>query len=230
MFKVIEDHKDFLLISKNSDVSFHKDQEQEGLAEAIRTKLGISELSTVHRLDKITSGLLLFAKNRETAKKLTIQFRKNVVRKYYIALSDRTPKKKQGLIQGDMEKARRGSWKLLRTNKNPAITQFFSKPAGSNLRLFLLRPYTGKTHQLRVALKSIGAPVLGDPLYHGKEAGGEEIDRAYLHAYAISFILNSKIYRFIHPPDTGRYFFDKKVISALDSYKEPWELKWPEVR
>ena len=51
-----------------------------------------------------------------------------------------------------------------------------------NLRLFILYPKTGKTHQIRVAMKSLGSPILGDELY-----GGEVADRTYLHAYQLSF-------------------------------------------
>jgi tRNA pseudouridine32 synthase/23S rRNA pseudouridine746 synthase len=228
MYKIVEDHKDFLLISKDPDVSFHKEGESTGLVDTVRSDSGLNELYAVHRLDKITSGLLLFAKNRDSAKKLATQFRKKIIRKYYLAVSDRRPKKKQGLVQGDMAKARRGSWRLLRTMENPAVTQFFSTSMGNKLRLFILRPYTGKTHQVRVAMKSIGSPVLGDPLYHKKEDAG--IDRVYLHSYAISFTLYRRIYRFTHKPDSGRYFIDKAFLDAVKRYENPWELEWPVVK
>ena len=166
MYRIIKNHEDFLLINKSTEVSFHKESDTEGLLELLKKEPGIKELHTVHRLDKVTSGLLLFAKNTETAKDISRQFRKRLVEKYYIALSDRKPRKNQGLIKGDMIKSRRGAWKLLRTMNNPAVTQFFSCSAGNSLRLFIIRPRSGKTHQVRVALKSIGSPVLGDPMYH----------------------------------------------------------------
>jgi tRNA pseudouridine32 synthase/23S rRNA pseudouridine746 synthase len=175
MYKIIEDHKDFLLISKDAGVSFHKEGESAGLLDTVRSDRGLDELYTVHRLDKMTSGLLLLATNRSSAQKLAAQFRKKIIRKYYLAISDRRPQKKQGLVQGDMIKARRGAWKLSRTREDPAITQFFSMSLGNRLRLFIIKPLTGKTHQVRVAMKSIGSPVLGDPLYHKKEHAG--IDR-----------------------------------------------------
>jgi len=228
MYKIIEDHKDFLLISKDPEVSFHKEGESTGLVDLVRSDNGLKELYALHRLDKITSGLLLLAKNRDSARKLAAQFRKKIIRKYYLAISDRKPKKKQGLVQGDMARVRRGSWRLLRTRENPAITQFFSASMGNTLRLFILRPYTGRTHQLRVAMKSIGSPVLGDPLYHKKEDAA--LDRAYLHSYAISFLLYGRIYRFAHKPDTGRYFIDESFLDAVKRYENPWELEWPAVK
>lgn len=226
MYRIKENHEDFLIITKSTGVSFHKESDTEGLLELLKKEPGIGELHTVHRLDKATSGLLLFAKNLETAQDISFQFRKREVEKYYIALSDRNPLKKQGLIKGDMTKARRGAWKLLRTIKNPAVTQFFSCSAGNGLRLFILKPHTGKTHQLRVALKSIGAPVLGDPIYHGKNKR-EEIDRTYLHSYAIIFKVKGEKYRFVQAPDTGRYFTDNNFADALKRYEKPWDLKWP---
>lgn len=226
MYKIIADHRDFLLISKDPGVSFHAEGGSAGLVETVRSRTGLRELYTVHRLDKITSGLLLFAKNRGSAKKLAEQFRKKIIRKYYLAVSDRKPRKKQGLIAGDMARTRRGGWKLLRSRENPAITQFFSISMGNTLRLFLLRPHTGRTHQLRVAMKSLGSPILGDPLYHRKDDAG--VDRMYLHSYAVSFTLYGRIYRFAHTPDTGRFFLDKAFLEAVKRFEIPWDLEWPE--
>ena len=230
MFTVIEDQSDFLLISKDPDISFHKEENEEGLVQAIRRQLNMKELYTLHRLDRVTSGLLLFAKSSYALNSLSVQFRKNLVRKYYLAISDKKPKKKQGLIRGDMAKARRGAWKLLRTTDNPAITQFFSTSLGNNLRLFLIKPHTGRTHQIRVALKSIGAPVLGDPLYHSRREQVVEADRTYLHAYAISFLLDRQIYRFEHKPGKGRYFINDAFLQAMEHNPPPWDLTWPKVK
>ena len=227
MFSVVKDHKDFLLIHKSPGVGFHKDGGEEGLPAVIRRELGIQELYTVHRLDGITSGLLLFAKKIDAARDLSRQFRAREVEKYYLAISDRRPKKKQGLIKGDMVKARRGAWKLCRTMKDPAVTRFFSYSLGEGLRLFILKPYTGKTHQLRVAMKSIGSPVLGDSLYHKKETDDKGPDRGYLHSYALRFHIGSEGYSFICKPDSGQLFMDDKFHETLKRFEIPWQLNWP---
>uniref|UniRef100_A0A7S1J2B8 Pseudouridine synthase RsuA/RluA-like domain-containing protein n=1 Tax=Eutreptiella gymnastica TaxID=73025 RepID=A0A7S1J2B8_9EUGL len=111
------------------------------------------------------------------------------VHKYSCALVVRNPKKKMGTVTGDMAKGRRGSWKLLRSTSSPtpAVTTFVSLPLGTEdggppLRLLVLKPKTGKTHQIRVAMKSLGAPVLGDLRYG---AALEVEERLYLHACAI---------------------------------------------
>lgn len=88
-----------------------------------------------------------------------------------------------------MEKARRGGWKLTREPHNPAVTHFFSRSAAPGLRLFVLRPHTGKTHRLRVAMKSLGSPILGGTLYSG---GPTEI--LFLHAWKIAFACGGSHY------------------------------------
>ena len=149
MFSIVEDHQDFLLINKDPGISFHKDGDFPGLPMLLREKLGLAELFPVHRLDKMTSGLLVFAKNRETAQELGKEFASGKVEKYYLALSDLRPKKKQGLIKGDMVRSRRGTWKLSRSMHNPAITRFVSLPLGEGFRLFILRPFTETCVQSR---------------------------------------------------------------------------------
>jgi tRNA pseudouridine32 synthase/23S rRNA pseudouridine746 synthase len=230
MYSLIKENKNFLVINKHPDVNFHKTPENDGLTAIIKSDLGISELFTVHRLDKITSGLLVFAKNKNTAKELSAQFQKRLAEKYYLAISDRAPKKKQGTIKGDMKKARGGAWKLSRTMNNPAVTQFFSYSLGSGLRLFILKPLTGKTHQLRVALKSLGSPVLGDPVYHRSETGVKCPDRGYLHAYALRLTLSSKSYSFTAQPDKGIYFTEESFNDRLELCKKPWDLNWPRLK
>ena len=230
MYTIIENRRGFLVINKHPGVAFHKDTEEHGLVSCLKKEPDINNLYTVHRLDSMTSGLLLFATNKDVARELSRQFQRRLVEKYYIALSDRKPKKKQGLIKGDMEKARRGDWKLTRGNKNPAVTQFFSQSMGDGRWFFLLKPHTGKTHQLRVALKSVGSPVLGDSRYHKKEEGAKEADRGYLHSYALRFQLGSSFYSFVNKPETGQFFSDEPFIELLEKYEAPWDLPWPAIK
>jgi tRNA pseudouridine32 synthase/23S rRNA pseudouridine746 synthase len=129
-----------------------------------------------------------------------------------------------------MKKARGGAWKLSRTMNNPAVTQFFSYSLDSGLRLFLLKPLTGKTHQLRVALKSLGSPVLGDPVYCRSASGVKSPDRGYLHAYALRFTLTEKSYSFAAQPDKGIHFSEESFYSRLELFKKPWELNWPRLK
>lgn len=160
------------------------------------------------RLDVVTSGIMLFARSRSTAQKLSVAFAEGKVSKCYIALSNRKPRKKQGTIRGDMTKGRRGSWKLLHATENPAVTKFtsFGVPgARPGLRMFVVRPLTGRTHQIRVAMKSLGSPILGDTRYADKAAAEQE-DRTYLHAAAITFMLEGRTFHLVCQPNVGAEF------------------------
>ena len=229
VYEVIENTDTFLLIDKAPGTVFHRTSEQPGILEILRTDLATTDLFAVHRLDKMTSGPLLFAKKRATARELADQFQRRSVEKYYIALSDRKPTKKQGLVIGDMVRTRRGMWKLQTSKTHPTITRFYSRSIQPHLRLFIIRLYTGRTHQARVVLKSIGAPVLGDPLYYKESATHRGIDRGYLHSYALVFSLEGTKYQFLRVPDRGIHFTDESLRTVLREYGRPWELPWPDV-
>jgi len=194
-------------------------------------QLNIVDLYPVHRLDKITSGLLIFAKTSESTKIFGELFKTHKVEKYYLAISDKKPTKKQGLIKGDMAKSRRGMFKLMRSLESPAITQFFSYSIGDKQRLYLLKPHSGKTHQIRVALSSIGVPIIGDPLYDSNTRANSNAmtDRGYLHAYALRFEYLEKVYEFVLPPNEGELFLSENVTEKLSEIKQPWLLNWPKL-
>ncbi|HCH69056.1 MAG TPA: TIGR01621 family pseudouridine synthase [Colwellia sp.] len=228
MFKIITQTDDFVVVAKNAGINFHdEDLQGSGLFSQVKKQMikqaDTTELYPIHRLDKMTSGLVLFAKNIKSAQVFGKLFEEHHVEKYYLAISDKKPTKKQGLIKGDMAKSRRGMFKLLRTMNNPAITQFFSYPVSNKQRLYLLRPHSGKTHQLRVALSSISAPILGDPLYNSNSVA----DRGYLHAYALRFSFLGTMYQFILPSDEGEYNLDQSVKDKLVELDQPWLLNWP---
>jgi tRNA pseudouridine32 synthase/23S rRNA pseudouridine746 synthase len=228
MFKIITQTDDFVVVAKNAGINFHDEEQQgSGLFSQVKKQIikqsGATELYPIHRLDKMTSGLVLFAKNLKSAQIFGKLFEEHSVEKYYLAISDKKPTKKQGLIKGGMAKSRRGMYKLLRTMDNPAITQFFSYPIADKQRLYLLRPHSGKTHQLRVALTSIGAPIIGDPLYNSNSVA----DRGYLHAYALRFNFLGTVYEFIHPSDEGEYYLSQSVRDKLAELDQPWLLNWP---
>lgn len=226
MYEIIENQPDFVVIYKKPDTSFHSEAGKPGVFETLKQREGFAELFPVHRLDKVTSGLLVMAKNAATNLALTQAFANRDVEKFYLAISAKKPLKKQGLVKGDMAPARRGAWKLLPGNENPAITQFFNKGIGNGLRLFIVKPHTGKTHQIRVALKSLGAPILGDELYGGDQAD-VSIDRTYLHAFSLGFFLNGERYRFTVMPREGEYFCAESFNIAIEEWREPWLLPWP---
>lgn len=229
MFDIVYTHPDFILINKHPDVSVHKDDGDTMLLAEVAKKSGDEQLYLIHRLDKMTSGLLLLGRNAASASELSQLFSAREVEKYYLAIGSKKPKKKQGLVSGDMERSRRSSWKLINSQRNPAITQFQSLAGEPGQRLFLCKPHTGKTHQIRVALKSIGSPILGDPIYNASSAA----DRGYLHAFAIRFVYQQQNYSFIvdprNTPSLGDKWNQTSICQGIETWLTPWELSWPKL-
>ncbi len=228
MFKTITENHAFIVVDKVAGVNFHDEGDiGSGLFSLVKQQVkaanSTAELYPVHRLDKMTSGLVIFAKTLASAQVFGQLFDEHHIEKYYLAISDKKPRKKQGLIKGDMAKSRRGMFKLLRTIDNPAITQFISDSIGNKQRLYLLKPHSGKTHQLRVALSSIGSPIIGDPLYNTQSIA----DRGYLHAYALKFTYLDEEFEFISAPTSGEHFLTEQVTEHLTAQKKPWQLNWP---
>ncbi|WP_462147240.1 TIGR01621 family pseudouridine synthase [Pseudoalteromonas gelatinilytica] len=210
---------DFFVFYKPAGVSFHSEQ-CAGFV-VLAEKLVNEKLYPVHRLDKVTSGLIILARNKEAAAEFTTLFSDHTINKFYLAVSDAKPKKKQGWIKGDMQKSRRGAFKLLKTQTNPAITRFYSTSIRPGLRAYLLKPYSGKTHQLRVAMKSLGAPILGDSTY-----AGSKDERTNLHAYALQFSYKGQLKEYRCGYTFGSHL--NEVFNA-DEFKEwftPWTLDW----
>jgi 23S rRNA pseudouridine1911/1915/1917 synthase len=153
----------------------------------------------VHRLDKDTSGLLVVAKNNEAFYYLKSLFQNRKIQKHYYALVYGRPKEGSGTIDAPM-----GRIGLKRTIKldgkklvdsKPAVTEYsivkgFQNPdhKKSGYTLLSVSPKTGRTHQIRVHLQSIGCPIVGDPVYGPKGwQKPEGLNRLFLHAYKLSF-------------------------------------------
>jgi len=156
----------------------------------------------VHRLDMLTSGLILVAKTAEAYHHLQRQFEEHTIKKKYLALVEGTPEKEHGIIDlpliydpvnrprqvVDYERGKRAitEYRVLST-QSPGVT------------LLALWPHTGRTHQLRMHCAhpdGLGCPIVGDELY------GHKSDRLYLQAQAITFI---------HPVSGKRMHFELSV-------------------
>lgn len=214
------EHEDFWVVNKPPFMSVQESHHGPGVLATLKATYG-GDFFPVHRLDAGTSGLLIVARNAAANSTLSQLFQAREIEKYYLALSARKPEKKQGTVVGDMEKGRRGAWKLLHSQQQPAVTQFFSKGLGGQ-RLFLVKPLTGKTHQIRVALKSIGAPILGDDSY-----AGEPADRLYLHAFALRFTYLGQVFNLSCLPALNGAFAVLAEPEVQAWLAEPWAKPWP---
>lgn len=259
MLKLVLDHDDFMVLNKPTGMPMHASEN--AIIPAAESLFNHKKLWLIHRLDTDTSGCILLAKTKHAASELSKQFAEKTIQKYYIALIDNKPKKKQGTIRGDMQKARNGDWKLSIRQDNPAITQFFSFSIQNNLpppkllsenrnltletqnhlqrdntaelpfknnlnstpavRVCIVKPISGKTHQIRVALKSLGSPIIGDKRYKGSVS-----DRLYLHSYVLQFTYKNQFFNATCLPQTGK-LFASHLDTFLSHNSDPWVMKWP---
>ncbi|MEP4378875.1 MAG: RluA family pseudouridine synthase [Alphaproteobacteria bacterium] len=144
----------------------------------------------VHRLDKDTSGLLLLARDRQTASQLAVLFQGREVQKTYWALVVGIPDHESGVI--DARLAKRGGDGSQRVESvddgQAAETEYrILDHAARRIAWLELRPRTGRTHQLRAHCKAMGTPIVGDGKYGGRESDVEGLpQRLHLHARGLT--------------------------------------------
>ncbi len=158
----------------------------------------------VHRLDKETSGLLVLAKGPEALENLQQQFKERKVKKHYLALVHglvETPRRGVCTIDKPIGRAPKGVGKFVVVEGGrPSVTKYAVRKLygwvhgresnGDKFTLLDLEPQTGRTHQIRVHLKSIGHPVVGDKIYASRRQQKEDekiIKRQFLHACRLGF-------------------------------------------
>ncbi len=153
----------------------------------------------VHRLDKATSGLIVVAKNDEAHRRLSAQFARREVKKKYVALVHGWLKQDKGTISSPISRDRVHRTKMTARKETgrEAITHYLVKkridsPLGK-FTLVELKIDTGRTHQIRVHLSTLGHPVAGDALYgaprilRGKNQSIDTLSRNFLHAASLKF-------------------------------------------
>jgi len=161
----------------------------------------------VHRLDKDTSGVMMIARNRESFAELKRLFHDRGIEKTYIALAKGIFDKNSGVI--DKPIARATSYrkqviarKNTKTIVREAETHYRILGENGEISLVELKPKTGRMHQIRVHLASIGHPILGDSLYGDKKTTDRGIKRHMLHAFCLKMEYKGKKYAFAAPiPD-----------------------------
>ena len=135
----------------------------------------------VHRLDRDTSGVVILGKNEETQKMLRRQFQDRKAHKTYYAVVEGRPKLDEAMIDLPMSRnIKHPTTFVVDANGKPAQTYYKVIKVGEKYSLLELRPTTGRTHQLRVHLKYLGTPILGDRVYGSAPADTDM--RLYLHA------------------------------------------------
>lgn len=139
----------------------------------------------VHRLDMDTSGLVLFARSPEAQRNLSMQFEKREISKTYVAVVEGIIEQDEGMIdypmRKDMEQRLPPKHLVDCVRGKKALTEWRVLQRGETTTRMALFPQTGRSHQLRVHMESIGHPIIGDPIY------GHPAERLMLHAQTLEF-------------------------------------------
>lgn len=217
--KIIHENENFLVVNKPSGLVTHGDgrskdknladwivetrPDMKNVGEPWETPKGekIFRPGIVHRLDKETSGILIIAKNEKTFQLLKTAFQGREVQKTYRVFVYGEMKNETGVIRKPIGRSKSDfrKWSAeygARGDLREAETEYKVLKAKKEVTYLEAYPKTGRTHQIRVHLKSVGHPVVGDSLY---AEGKEKIlgfSRLALHAFALEFTLDGKKFRF----------------------------------
>jgi 23S rRNA pseudouridine1911/1915/1917 synthase len=163
----------------------------------------------VHRLDRATSGIMICAKNEATLKFLQKQFSDRKVQKTYIAVVAGSPKESEAIIDAPIARDEKIPQRFcVNVSGKSAQTHYKVIKSNDKLSTIMLEPKTGRTHQLRVHLKHIGVPIIGDPLY-----SSVEYPRLMLHAVKLEITVpGGEVKTFESPlPEEFEQIYNEKI-------------------
>ena len=199
LLDIIYEDKDLLVVNKSAGMVVHPalGHHDDTLANALIARFPDiqsedSELrpGIIHRLDKDTSGLIIIARNAATHSALVDQMKRHEIVKRYLALVEGVVALDQGSIDAPIGRNPRHRQQMAITvvKSRAARTHFRVQERFDRHTLLLLELETGRTHQIRVHLKAIGHPIVGDPIYgSGSINRSLSLKRQFLHAYQLKF-------------------------------------------
>ena len=168
---------------------------------SLSTIAGEQRHGIVHRIDKDTTGALVIAKTNEAHQKLSQQLQDKSMGRYYLALID-YPLKQNGIVQKPIGRNRNNRLRMdIMPNGKYAKSAFYKiVKSDANVELIAIKLFTGRTHQIRVHLNSLGRHILGDVLY-GFKSKKDTINRVLLHAYKLYLVhpITNKQMEFVAP-------------------------------
>ncbi len=211
---IVEDNENFCVINKPYGLAVQGGSKiKKNLVDLIAENkiFQNSKPFIVHRIDKETSGILIIAKNRKYAQLFTSLFRIRKIHKSYLSICHGEMEKAKGIFDGDLIRYDRD-----RKISERAITNYKVLDKNTNSTLIILNPITGRKHQIRKQLFSIGFPVIGDSKYNFPENKINKNNNLMLHAYSIKFMINDKKYKYtVNEPDYFKKMLLKKRLTLF---------------
>ena len=204
--KILYEDKQLLIVDKPAGLSVLPDGwEKDSNYLVKKLEEQFSRIFIVHRLDKITSGVMVFARDAETHRALNIQFENHEAQKTYHAIVEGNPKWEEKVVRHPLRANVGHKHRTMVDNRNgkPSETRFRVIRRYEQSALVEAKPMTGRTHQIRVHAYVLGHPLVGDVLYGAQEP--YNIVRPMLHAQSLSFLhpaTNERVkFSAAHPPD-----------------------------
>ena len=236
--EIIFEDEDFLIINKPAGLIVHSDgksdertlcdwliekfPEMKGVGEPLKLTDGrvIERPGIVPRIDRWTSGILLIAKNNEVHQFFKKQFQNREIKKIYFAFVYGNLKEKFGTINAPLGRSK-GDFRQYTTparsrgEMREAITYFEVEREGKGASYLKVSPKTGRTHQIRAHMISIGHPIVCDRVYSKRECilG---FNRMALHAYSLEFETHGKKRRVFEAPLPDDFKEGLKIIAEAD--------------
>lgn len=215
LFTIIFENNDFVVVDKSSGLLSIPDREGEEMSLKRMLKDKYGEIYTVHRLDRDTSGLIVFAKNEDTHKYLSQIFEERAVEKYYQGIVNGTPSEKEKTIDAPIaQNTVKKTQMIIHKRGKSSVTDYRVLEEFRKYSFVEFRIHTGRTHQIRVHMQYIGHPIVCDDLYgDGEPVFLSSIKKNYnlskneleerpllnrlaLHACRLSFTFDNKKYDF----------------------------------
>ncbi len=208
-FSILYEDDDMLVLDKPSGLAVQGGEGVRNSVDALLAARYEIRPLLVHRLDKDTSGVLLVAKGKQSAARLSALLRERQTSKEYLAFCGGRPFESSGVISDDI--VHRGSGKT-------ALTRFLVVASHDPFSLLSLELGTGRMHQIRIHLAGRGCPILGDDKYGDFRLNKElrkthGVRRLLLHAHRLSFVDRGRRFSFLAPPPP--HFLDFGVRSGI---------------